>query len=258
MARKRTNIKILYIDIETAPTNVYTWSLFPRYISIDDVQKTGYTLCWAAMWHGEREVMFSGLNTDSEAEMLLKIHALLDEADVVVHYNGTKFDMPTLNREFVRHGMHPPSHYHQIDLLKTVRKQFRFQSNKLDFVCQQLGLGGKVKHKGMALWYGCMDEDAASWKQMETYNKRDVKILAKLYQKLVPWIHNHPNLGMWIDDPQKPVCTNCASQNVQQKGTQYNTKAASYVRYKCMSCGTPLRSRLRSKPTSQNVLMRTN
>ncbi len=258
MARKRSDIKILYIDIETAPTLVYTWTLFPKYISIDDVQTAGYTMCWAAMWDGEREVHFSSMFKDGEEAMLKKIHKLLDEADAVVHYNGTKFDIPTLNREFIRHGMEPPSHYHQIDLLKTVRKQFKFQSSKLDFVCQQLGLGGKVKHKGMSLWYGCMEGDKRAWKQMESYNKRDVKILHKLYKNILPWIHNHPNVGMWIDDPQRPVCSNCGSQNLQRKGTQYNTKASSYDRYKCNSCGTPLRARLQSKPTSQNVLLRTS
>ena len=91
----------------------------------------GYTLCWAAMWEGERDVEFASIK-DGEEHMLTKIHALLDEADAVVHYNGTKFDIPILNREFLRYGMAPPSHYHQIDLLKTVRKQFKFQSNKLD------------------------------------------------------------------------------------------------------------------------------
>jgi DNA polymerase elongation subunit (family B) len=255
--RKRSDLKILYLDIETAPTNVFTWSLFPKYININDVVKPGYTLCWAAMWEGEREVLFGSTN-DGEVTMLENIHALLEEADAVVHYNGTRFDIPTLNREFVLNGMDPPSHYHQIDLLKTVRKQFKFQSNKLDFVCQQLGLGGKVKHKGMALWYGCMEGDLASWKQMETYNKRDVKILKKLYKRVLPWIHNHPNVGMWIDDPQTPVCTNCGSTNVVSKGRQYNTKTVSYQRYKCGTCGTPLRSRLATKRTSPNVLTRTS
>ncbi len=258
MPRKRSDIKILFLDIETAPTKVYTWSLFPKYIHIDDVQKAGYTLCWAAMWLGDSKVQFSGLNTDSEKAMLIKIHELLDEADAVVHYNGTKFDIPTLNREFLRNGMTPPSQYHQIDLLKTIRKQFRFQSNKLDFVCQQLGLGGKVKHKGMALWYGCMEDDDVSWKQMETYNKRDVKILKKLYDKILPWIHNHPNIGMWITDPLKPVCPNCGSTSLHEKGNQYNTKTTSYKRYKCLTCGTPSRSRLQTQRTSPNVTTRTN
>jgi len=251
------NMKILYLDIETAPTSVWTWSLWPKYISPSDQIEAGYTLCWAAMWEGEREVKYSRTK-DGKEEMLRTIWRLLDDADAVVHYNGTKFDIPILFREFVQLGMEPPSHFHQIDLLKTVRKQFKFNSNKLDYVCKELGLGTKTHHKGMALWYGCMDGREQDWKIMERYNKQDVKLLRKLYKRILPWIHNHPNVGMWVEDPKKPTCTNCGSTNLKLKGKQYNTKAASYTRYKCKTCGTPLRARLQTERTSENVLMRTN
>ena len=249
-------MKILHGDIETAPTNVYTWSLWPKFVSPSDVVEAGYTLCWSAMWEGERKVMYGSINDDED--FIQRIWELLDEADAVVHYNGTKFDIPVLYKEFLLRGLPPPSHFHQIDLLKTVRKQFKFESNKLDYVCQRLGLGAKTQHKGMSLWYGCMEGNKASWRTMERYNKQDVRLLRKLYRKLLPWIHNHPNVGMWVDDPKKPTCSNCGSTNVVSKGKQYNTKAASYQRWSCNTCGTPLRSRLRSKPTSENVLMRTN
>ena len=249
-------MRILYVDIETAPTNVYTWSLWPKYIDPNWIQEHGYTLCWAAMWEGEREVMYGSIR-DGEQEFLERVHSLLDEADAVVHYNGTKFDMPILNREFVRFGMEPPSHYHQIDLLQTVRSQFKFESNKLDSICQRLGLGGKVQHKGMSLWFGCMEGKLADWRVMERYNKRDVKILRKLYKYLLPWIHNHPNVGMWVQDPNAPLCPSCGSTNLQEKGTQFNTKAASYKRLKCMDCGTPIRRRLQQQRTNENVTART-
>lgn len=249
-------MRILHLDIETAPTNVYTWSLWPKYVNPSDVQEAGYTLCWAAMWEGERQVMYGSIN-DKDPDFIHEVWRLLDDADAVVHYNGTKFDIPTLHREFVREGLPPPSHFHQIDLLKTVRKQFKFESNKLDYVCQQLGLGAKTQHKGMSLWYGCMENDAKSWKVMEKYNKQDVKLLRKLYKKLLPWITNHPNKGMWIENPKKPTCTNCGSTNLHRKGTQFNTKTVSYERFTCNTCGTPLRGRLRTKPTSENVLVRT-
>ena len=252
--RRTSNIKILYLDIETAPTLAYTWSLFPKYINIHDVTKPGYTLCWAAKWEGDREVQF-GKHT--EKSHLENIWALLDEADAVVHYNGTRFDIPTLNREFVLANLPPTSHYHQIDLLKTVRRNFRFQSNKLDFVAQQLGLGAKTQHKGMALWHGVMADNIADWKMMERYNRQDVQLTQKLYKKLLPWIHNHPNVGMWVVDPKAPVCPTCGSQNMQKRGSQTNTKTQSYDRYKCMKCHTPARSRQAARKTSPNVLTRT-
>lgn len=253
MPRVKSPMKILHLDIETAPTNCFTWTLYPKYINIGDVVSPGYTLCWAAMWEGSKEVMFKKI---SDNDMISHLWELLDEADAVVHYNGTKFDIPTVNREFVLNGMHPPSSYHQIDLLKTVRKQFKFASNKLDFVAQQLGLGAKTQHKGMTLWYDCMEGEAKAWKTMEKYNKQDVRLTRKLYRALLPWIHNHPNVGLWIEDPASPVCSTCGSHDVVAKGKQHNSKTASYKRWKCNTCGTPLRSRLATKSTSENVLVR--
>ena len=257
MPRRKFPLRLAYLDIETAPNTVFSWSLFPKYISIADVVESGYTLCFAVKWHGERGVEYYSIDKDGFEGMVRKAHAVLDDADAVVHYNGTRFDIPILNKEFVKSGLHPPSHHHDIDLLKTVRKRFKFSSNKLDFVCRELGLGNKVQHKGMKLWEECMEGNPAAWKQMERYNKQDVRLLPRLYDRLLPWIHNHPNLGLWIDDPTKPVCPHCASTKVVKKGTQFNTTATSYDRWFCTKCGTPLRSRLSSRRTSPNVLKRT-
>jgi len=256
MPRRKAPLKILHLDIETAPVLGFTWSLFPKFIPIDYVVDAGYTLCWCASWEGEREYYTGSIKADGEFAMLERIHALLDEADAVVHYNGTSFDIPVLNREFVRHKMHPPAPYSQIDLLTTVKKQFRFDSNKLDYVCQQLGLGAKEQHKGMKMWRDVMAGKVRAWTTFLSYNKQDVALLKKLYKRLRPWIHNHPTVGLWIEDPLNPVCSTCGSTDLVSKGEQYNTRAASYKRWKCNSCGTALRARLQSQRTSKNVLVR--
>ena len=123
--------------------------------------------------------------------MLRGIHGLLSSADAVCHFNGSRFDIPVLNKEFLLHGMNRPAPYKEIDLLKAVRGQFKFTSNKLDYIVKVLGLGAKVKHRGLELWLGCMNNDSACWKEMEDYNKHDVVILERLYMRLLPWLKTH-------------------------------------------------------------------
>ena len=166
---------------------------------------------------------------------------LLEEADAVVHYNGEKFDMPILNREFILNDIPPPSPYHHIDLLKVVRRRFRFTSNKLDYVAQQLDLGAKIQHSGMELWKGCMDMEDKSWKIMERYNKQDVRLLPKLYKLLLPWIQRHPNHALYTDS-DRPLCPNCGSKKIKKNGTETTLKMK-YQRYKCTDCNTPIRGR---------------
>jgi len=235
-------MKVLFLDIETAPNLVYAWGLYDQDISINQVVEPGYTLCWAAKWEGKKEIMFSSIK-GGEQKMIRQMWNLLDEADVVVHYNGKKFDIPTLNREFIRLGFVPPTTYKEIDLYRVVRSQFRFTSNKLDFVSQQLGIGAKLQHKGMELWRDCMAGDKKAWKLMERYNKQDVKLLGPLYTKLQPWVKGHPNRGLWIENLDKIVCRNCGSDHVQKRGLE-RTSVVIYQRYKCMDCGANMRGDL--------------
>lgn len=245
-------MKLLHLDIETAPHRVYAWGLWGQDIHPDNIVEPGYTLCWAAKWHGSREVLFESVHKSKPKTMIKRIHALMSEADALCHYNGSKFDIPILNQEFLFHGLAPPDPSESIDLLKTARSRFRLPSNKLDYVAKRLCVGGKVQHKGMELWRDCMDGDDSAWRVMERYNKQDVKLLERVYNALTPWIVHHPNLALYQDD-NRPACTNCGSHHVQSRGTE-KTRTQIYRRYKCMKCGTPLRGGKTIKPREKEVL----
>ena len=232
-------MKILLLDIETAPHLVAAWGLFDQTITLDLILEPGYTLCWAAKWLGKREVYFDSVHQSRPKAMLKRLHALIEEADAVVTYNGDRFDLPTLHKDFVKHGLDRPLPTASIDLLKTVKNQFRLASNKLDFVLGYFGLGGKKKHKGMSMWLACMRGDERAWKVMERYNKGDVTELEKLYNHLLPWIIHHPNRSVFEG---RPVCPQCGGTHIRKAGTQ-QTAAGKYQRYRCMTCKTPIRDK---------------
>lgn len=227
------NPKVLLLDIETAPNTAYVWGLFKQNINISHIIGSGSVLCWAAKWLGNDEVMFDSVHKSGRKRMLRKIHKLLDQADAVIHYNGTRFDIPTLNKEFLEASIPPPAGYKQVDLLKTARKMFRFPSNKLDYVSKTLGLGQKASHEGFELWVKCMNKDGEAWSRMEEYNKQDVVLLEKLYNRFLPWIPGGLNMGIFTEEL---VCSRCGSHNVQKRGLAV-TQIATYQRYQCQDCG---------------------
>ena len=247
-------LKVLHIDIETSPNKVYSWGLFNQNIAINQIVEPGYTLCFAAKWDKEKEVIFKSTHHDGEENMVRQAWYLLDEADAVCTYNGEKFDMPTLHREFLLMGLGPPSPYRNIDLIRTVRRKFKMASNKLDYVAQQLGIGAKVKHRGMELWKECMDGEDAAWEEMKTYNIEDTYITEKLYHRLLPWISHHPNHALFIDEDKK-VCPNCGSNNLHYRGTEH-TLTMSYRRIFCNDCGSWARERTNclDKEKKQTIL----
>jgi uncharacterized protein len=191
-------------------------------------------MCFAAQWVGEREVMFFSEYHDSREEMVHAAHRLLNEADAVITYNGDGFDIPHLNREFLELGLTPPSPYASIDLLKTVRKQFRNASNKLDWIVQHLGIGAKTSHTGFQLWLDCMRGDAKAWELMKRYNMQDVRVTGKLYKRILPWITAHPNVS--LRDGHTSGCPNCGSFKAIKDGHAY-TAMGKFPKYQCKECG---------------------
>lgn len=233
-------MKTLLLDIETAPNVAYVWGLFKQDIPLARLVNSGYVLCFAAKWLGEDDIIFHSTEDNGQVKMLEAIHKLLSEADAVIHYNGARFDIPTLNKEFVQKGMLPPASYKQIDLLKIVRKEFRFPSAKLDYVAKALKVGAKVKHAGFELWIDCMNNDPLAWDQMEAYNVNDVVILEKVYNKLLPWIRNHPNVGLYKDFGN--ACPNCGGLHLERRGFSY-TALGKFQRFQCQDCGSWSKSR---------------
>ena len=237
-------MKILLLDIESAPNIVHVWGLWNQNVGTNQIIASGYVLCFAAKWLNNDEIIFDSIYHSQPEDMLAKVHALMDEADAIIHYNGTKFDIPTLNKEFIIYGLPPPSPVKQIDLLKTARQQFRFPSNKLDYVAKALGLKGKTQHKGHELWIGCMNGVPEDWYNMQEYNKNDVIVLENVYNKLKPWIKNHANHGLFSDDGL--VCPNCGGNHYHKRGFAY-THAGKYQRFHCQGCKNWFRAKKAEK-----------
>lgn len=236
----RNQPNILFIDIETSPTVVYTWDARPRFISPDHIVEDGKTICFAAKWYDRRGVMFKSAYHDGEDEMFQTAWDLLGQADAIVSYNGKRFDEKHLNKDFFLRRMGPPAPYHHIDLFHTARK-FQLFSRKLDELARRLDLRGKVKHMGMDLWKGCMNDSDKHWSIMRRYNKRDVTLLEEVYDEMRPWITSPMNWALYVD-ADGPVCVRCGSDNLQSRGFAY-TKTQKYRRFQCMDCGRWNRSR---------------
>jgi len=235
-------MKILILDIETAPNLAYVWGLWKQNIGLDYIKRNQQMLCWCAKWLGEKKIMSDALTKlEDDSKLALSLAALLDEADIVITYNGNSFDIPWLNAVMVSNNMLPHSPVKSIDLYRVVRQRFRFPSNKLDYVANKLGLGKKIEHEGYPLWTKCLAGNKTAWRDMVKYCKHDVVLTEKLYLRLRPWIKNHPNVN--LNNIGKEIkCAACGSDSLKKNGKEYLT-TGEYQRYKCNACGAPNRGR---------------
>lgn len=245
------SIRTLAVDIETSPSLAHVWQLWNiNNISLAQLQESSTLMCFSAKWFEDDEVLFYSEWQHGHAEMVRKAHELLTEADVVAHYNGKRFDVPYLNKEFILAGYSPPAPYMQVDLYQAVKRRFKFPSNKLDYVSKALGLGGKVSHEGHELWVKVLAGDADARSRMQEYNEQDTILVEQLYNKILPWIPSHPNHAL-IDgeDGFEFACTKCKSKKLARRSDAY-TAQSSYPRYQCLKCGNWLRGTKRINGTT--------
>ncbi len=253
--------KVLLLDIETAPMEVYVWGLRGNeYISPTNIINDWFVLSWSAKYLFSSEIM-SDVVTSKEAlarddsRVIMGIYQLLNNASVIVTHNGNRFDLPKLNSRFLFHGFPPPTHYRTIDTLSVARRYFGFSSNKLDYLNKILGLNLK-DDMNFGDWVSCVQGNKETLSKMEKYNRKDVLNLEDLYVLLRPWIQNHPNVGMYVDIDSS-VCKNCGTpiEEPWWSGT-YETNTAQYRSFRC-SCGAIGRGRvnLLSKEKKENLVV---
>lgn len=232
--------RIALFDIETAPIKGFTWEMFDT--NVMHVEEPTYLLCYAWKWLDESKVHTKALcdypgyeqNKTSDKALAADLWKVMDDADIIVGHNGDAFDIKKANARFIVHGLKPPSTYKTVDTLKIARRNFKFDSNKLDNIGRYLQVGRKMPHTGKDLWLGCMSGDRKSWATMKKYNAQDVRLLERVYLKLRGWAANHPNLNAYTE---ADGCPTCQSANIQRRGVQVS-KTRKSQRFQCLDCGT--------------------
>lgn len=236
--------KVVLIDIETAPSLGYVWGKYDQ--NVISFERDWFLLSFAYKYLSDKRVTVhalpdyrgykkSPLDDQALSQDLWKV---LDDADIIVAHNGDSFDIKKSNARFLTHGLPPPSSYKTVDTLKIARKHFKFDSNRLNDLCNALGIGSKVPHVGFALWKGCMSGDLEAWKVMKEYNAQDVILLEEIYLRLRPWA-SHPDVNLYGATPMaagEHNCPNCGSHHVQRRGFAV-ARTRRYQRLNCQDCG---------------------
>ena len=242
-------MRMLFLDIETAPNLGYIWGKWQQ--NVISYERERYMMCYSYKWLGDEETsVVSQLDfpvafeKDKHDDRLLcqSMWPLLDEADIIVGHNVKNFDLKSINAFFLVNNIPPPSPYKIIDTLAVARRHFKFNSNSLKDLCKALGLDAKRDAGGFETWLGCMRGDADSWAHMIEYARRDTELLEPLYLRLRPFMSGHPTMTMNEVGAQQ-LCPKCNSDQIVKNGFRY-TKVSKFQVWKCKSCESFSSSRL--------------
>lgn len=245
--KKPKKVKILYIDIETAPILANLWGLFDQNVGLNQIAKDWHLLSFAAQWEDSSDIIYHDQskkrNLEDDKALLKKMWKLLNEADVVIGHNSKKFDTKKINARFLKHKLGRPAPYRQIDTLVIARKHFACTSNKLEYLsnllCPELKKSSHKKYPGFELWKQCLAKNQDAFNEMEKYNKQDIVALRGVYNVLKTW-DNTINFSLYSDSDE--VQCNCGSEEFQKRGFAY-TNTSKFQRYQCVQCNAWFRGR---------------
>jgi len=184
--------KVLILDIETKYITTVGFGLYDQNFSLDQVLDDGGIFCWAAKWLGEDTVYYKDYKGDmkKEKQLLQPLWKMMDEADIIISQNGISFDIPVLFGKFMEHDMGSPSPFKQLDTLRMTKRRTKLLSNKLEYLTKKFCNLKKSTHKkfpGISLWLECAKGNKEAWKEMETYNKVDVKSTEEYFLKIAQY-----------------------------------------------------------------------
>ena len=237
--------KVLIIDIETSPLQAHTWHTGKQRIGYEQIINEWFMLSYACKWLFDSKVYGASL-TPAEAinrddsRICRELWKYLDQCDVVIGHNCQNFDIPKAQTRFLINKLAPPSPFRIIDTLLVARKNFRFSSNKLDYI-GELILNDRKLHTEYQLWLRCLAGDAKSLEEMLVYNKKDVLLEEEAYVFLRPYIKSHPNMAIY-QEAIEPTCPTCGSVDIEECG-HYSTSVNRYLAFRCKDCGAICRSR---------------
>lgn len=218
-------IKRLFYDIETSYNIGKFWRTgYNININPQDIIHERAIICVSYKWAGEDKVHTLKWDKGCDKKLVTKFMKVLNEADELVGHNIDRYDTKFVRTRAIKHGISTLPKYISYDTLKQARKHFNFNSNKLDYIADFLGLGRKLKHAGLPMWddivlysvmnIGSYKKYKKSLKKMIKYCEKDVVLTEAVYNKLRVHTERNTHHGV-IQGKLSTSCPSCGSDNVR-------------------------------------------
>lgn len=228
----------MVFDIETSPVeNLRFQKDHSPYISPDSILNDSYMIsaAWKTIGDSTVHSVVSNKVWD-DFKVVNTLRKALIKADVLCGHNIDKFDLKYLNARLMYHGLPPLPLIPTIDTLKEVKRVASFTSHKLDYLSYLL-FGEKKHHVTFGLWKDIILGDKQSLIKMVAYNKKDVVLTEKLYNRIKPYMKNHPHIGVMQGKDRRVSCNKCGSTNVKRNGVRITASGLKRQEIQCQDCG---------------------
>lgn len=237
--------KIILWDVEVSGIVTTQWNLYPSFIHHSNMLDDWFMICVAWKELGSKKVNVVSVlddpkrfnkNHKDDYHVIKTLRDVLQDTDLLIHHNGDKFDLKMFNSRLIYHNLEPLQPILTVDTLKEIKKVSKFTSHRLDFLGTKFfGFGKDETPPGT--WLRAMQGNKKDIQTMAKYNKTDVVLLEKIYEKFKPYMKNHPHI--WANKEDRfHTCRNCGSTHIKKNGTKVTKAGVLKQEIQCQKCGS--------------------
>ena len=231
-------IKRLFFDIETSPNIGLFWTAgYKLNIGHESIIKERAIICICYKWVGDKKTYSLTWDKNQNDKTLLEnFIKVANTADELVGHNGDRFDLAWIRTRCLYHRIPMFPNYTTIDTLKSARSKFKFNSNKLDYIAQFLGIGKKI-HTGYDLWKKIiLSNDKKALEDMVIYCQGDVELLEKVYLELTNYLPAKTHHGIAAGG-EKYSCPECGCDDMAFSQKRFTALGTPRIQLQCKKCG---------------------
>lgn len=212
---KSHQVKRLFFDIETSPNIVYSWRIgYNLNITPENIIDERKIICISYKWESDEKIhTLTWDKNQCDKKMLKEFISVANQADELIAHNGDRFDIKWIRTRCIYHRIPMFPNYKTLDTLKKAKSGFNFNSNKLDYIAQYLGVGAKVKHSGFDMWKGVMNNDKTALSEMVHYCEGDIIVLEDVFLTMQSYIKQNTHAGV-LNNNLKYSCPCCSSEQI--------------------------------------------
>lgn len=228
--------KRLFFDIETSPNIVMSWRVgYKIQLSYDNIVQERAIICICYKWEDEEKVHYLTWDKGCDKKMLEKFSKVANKANEIVGHNGDRFDIKWVRTRCLFHRIPTFPNWKSIDTLKQSRGSFLFNSNRLDYIGQFLGVGEKLDTGGFGLWKDVMKGDKKALNKMVEYCQEDVRLLERVFKELEGYVKHSTHVAV-LEGGYKFQCPRCSSTDVRCNKTNVTAAGTIKRELQCKSC----------------------
>lgn len=215
-----SNAKILIFDLECT--------------SLKADFGTIITIGWK--WLDDPEVHVWSGSPRSDRALVRRFLPVWNQADVIVAYNGIRFDRPYFYAKLLEHGFEIPPNTPFVDPYFAAKSNLGISRKSLDNVARFLQLDVQKTPVDGRIWKQATHGSPAERSQALTYIaehcRLDVLVLEAVYLRLRPLMRTHPRVG------ELGACRHCGGKRLVRRGWRPAVAGGKFKRLvvQCKKC----------------------